>query len=72
MVLTVFLAAGGLPLAWAGYRLIKRFETPAERTGFHTVNWRREFGYGGGYVLLFAGMLTTAVIAPMYWISHSR
>lgn len=72
MALTVFLAAGGLMLAWAGYRLIKRFEPPWERTGFHTVDWRREFGYGGGYILLFLGLLTTAAIAPMYWISHSR
>ena len=69
---TLACAAGGFLCAVAGYRLIKRFECPSERSGFHTTDWPRVLGYNGGYVLLFFGLLTTVVGAPMFWISHSR
>jgi hypothetical protein len=72
MAWTVAFAGAGLVMAAAGYVLVKRFETPAERTGFHTVDWARELGYGGGYALLFTGLLAACIGAPMYWILHSR
>jgi uncharacterized membrane protein YeaQ/YmgE (transglycosylase-associated protein family) len=69
---TLAVVAVGALGAWCGWRLVKRFEGPAERTGFHMTDWSRVLGYNGGYVLLFFGLLTAVVGAPMYWISHSR
>ncbi|MEQ1919175.1 MAG: hypothetical protein ABL955_08255 [Elusimicrobiota bacterium] len=72
MVRTLACATAGVILAYAGFRLIKRFETPAERTGFHTTDWPHVCGYGGGYVLLFLGLYLLMIQTPMFWILHSR
>jgi hypothetical protein len=72
MAWTLACAAAGATLAYAGYRLIKRFEAPAERTGFHTTDWPRVCGYGGGYIILFLGLYLMMIQAPMLWISHPR
>ena len=69
---TLACVAAGFFLAWGGYRLIKRFEVPVERSGFHTVDWPHTLGYAGGYVLLFLGLYLAMIMAPMFWIGRSR
>ncbi len=69
---TVACVATGLLMAALGYRLLKKHEKPAERTGFHTMDWGHALGYGGGYILLFLGLYLTFIQAPMFWIARQR
>ena len=69
---TLACVATGLLIAYAGYRLLKKHEVPAERTGFHTMDWGHALGYGGGYILLFLGLYLTVIQSSLFWIARAR